>query len=67
MYRYSGNNEIRFKITDQEAELFHNAPYYYFYERGFINKPNIQTFGRWCLTHAAKTYKNEAIQSKLVR
>jgi hypothetical protein len=40
---------------------------YYFYERRFIDKLNIQTFGRWYLTHAANTYKNEASQVKLVR
>ena len=40
---------------------------YYFYECGFIDKPNIQTFGRRCLTHAANTYKNEAVQAKLAR
>jgi hypothetical protein len=65
MYRYSGDHEIRFKITDKEAELFNDLAYY-FYERGFIDKPNTQTFGRGCLTYAANTYENEAIQNKLV-
>ncbi|HEY9387385.1 MAG TPA: hypothetical protein VIP70_10120 [Nitrososphaeraceae archaeon] len=66
MDRYTGHHEIRFKITDKEAELFHDVAYY-FYERGCIDKPNIQTFGRWCLTRAANTYKNEVIQAKLIR
>jgi len=67
MYRYSGGHEIRFKITDQEFELFQDTAYYLFYEMHILRKPNIQEYTRWCINHVAKENQQWVAQSELVQ
>jgi hypothetical protein len=67
MYRYKGDKEIRFKITDQEYEILQEIAYQ-FYKRGIINKPNIQALGRWSIIEQTlNRYRDFAIQAKVVR
>jgi hypothetical protein len=67
MYRYKGDKEIRFKITDQEDEILQEIAYE-FYKRGIIKKPNIQALGRWSIIEQTlNRYRDFAIQSKIVR
>jgi hypothetical protein len=67
MYKYARNKEIRFKITDQEAELFQDTANYFYYDKHIIQKPNIQELARGCIKHAANANRDLVIQSKLVR
>jgi hypothetical protein len=67
MYRYKGDKEIRFKITDQEDEILQEIAYQ-FYKRGIIKKPNIQALGRWSIIEQTlNRYRDFAIQTKIVR
>jgi hypothetical protein len=67
MYRYKGEKEIRFKITDQEDEILQEIAYQ-FYKRGIIYKPNIQALGRWSIIEQTlNRYRDFAIQTKIVR
>jgi hypothetical protein len=65
MYRYKGDKEIRFKITDQEAELFQDTANYFYYEKHMLQKPNIQELARWCIKQTVNASQDLVIQSKL--
>jgi hypothetical protein len=67
MYRYKGDKEIRFKITDQEAKLFQEAADYFYYEKRILQKPNIQELARWCIKNAVNASRDLVIQAKQVR
>jgi hypothetical protein len=61
------DKEIRFKITDQEDEILQEIAYQ-LYKIGVINKPNIQTLGRWSIIEQTlNRYRDFAIQAKIVR
>jgi hypothetical protein len=65
MYRYKGDKEIRFKITDQEDKVLQGIAYQ-FYKRGIINKPNIQALGRWSIIEQTLNRNRElAIEAKI--
>jgi hypothetical protein len=67
MYRYKGDKEIRFKITDQEDEILQEIAYQ-LYKIGIIKKPNIQALGRWSIIdQTLNRYRDFAIQAKVVR
>jgi hypothetical protein len=67
MYRYKGDKEIRFKITDQEDEILQEIAYQ-LYKRGIIKKPNIQALGKWSIIEQTlNRYRDSAIQAKVVR
>jgi hypothetical protein len=67
MYRYSGDHEIRFKITDKEAKLFQDIANYFYYEKHILQKPNIQELARWCIKNAVNASQDLVIQAKEVR
>jgi tRNA uridine 5-carbamoylmethylation protein Kti12 len=67
MYRYKGDKEIRFKITDQEAELFQDTANYFYYEKHMLQKPNIQEMARWCIKQAVNASQDLVIRAKLAR
>jgi hypothetical protein len=67
MYRYSGDHEIRFKITDKEAKLFQDIANYFYYEKHILQKPNIQELDRWCIKNAVNASQDLVIQAKEVR
>ena len=67
MYRYKGDKEIRFKITDQEDEILQEIAYQ-FYKRGIIKKPNIQALGRWSIIEQTLNGNRDfAIQAKIAQ
>jgi hypothetical protein len=67
MYRYKGDKEIRFKITDQEDEILQEIAYQ-LYKIGIIKKPNIQALGRWSIIEQTlNRYRDFAIQAKVIR
>jgi hypothetical protein len=66
MKRYSKQSEVRFKVTDQQAEIFRDTAWY-LYESHMLDKPNIQSFGRWCMNYVSRLYGGGVIQSKVIR
>jgi hypothetical protein len=66
MKRYSRQSEVRFKVTDQQAEIFRDTAWY-LYESHMLDKPNIQSFGRWCMNYVCRLYGGGVIQSKVIR
>jgi hypothetical protein len=66
MKRYSRQSEVRFKVTDQQAEIFRDTAWY-LYESHMLDKPNIQSFGRWCMDYVSRLYGGGVIQSKVIR
>jgi hypothetical protein len=39
----------------------------YLYEYNLMEKPNIQSFGRWCMDHVCKEYGESVIESKIMK
>jgi hypothetical protein len=66
MKRYAGQNEVRFKVTDKQKEIYDETASY-LYENNMIDKPNIQSFGRWCMDHVCKTYRLSVLGSKIIK
>jgi hypothetical protein len=56
MRRYAGQNEVRFKVTDKQGEIYRETACY-FYENSLMEKSNIQSFGRWCMDYICKLYR----------
>jgi hypothetical protein len=50
MRRYAGQNEVRFKVTDKQAEIYRETACY-FYENSLMEKSNIQSLedGAWIM------------------
>jgi hypothetical protein len=66
MKRYAGQNEVRFKITDKQKEIYDETAWY-LYENNMIDKSNIQSFGRWCMDYVCRIYRPAAIHSKMLK
>ena len=66
MKRYAGQNEVRFKVTDKQKEIYDETAHY-LYENNIIDKPNIQSFGRWCTDIVCKNYRLSVLQSKIIK
>jgi hypothetical protein len=64
--RYAGQNEVRFKVTDKKMETYRQTASY-LYEYNLMEKPNIQSFGRWCMDHVCKEYGESVIQLKITK
>ena len=60
MKRYAGQKEVRFKVIDQQAEIFYEIDWY-LYENRIMDKSNIQTFGRWCMDYVYRMYRPSVI------
>jgi hypothetical protein len=39
----------------------------YLYENNLMEKPNIQSFGRWCMEHVCNEYRQSVIESKIMK
>jgi hypothetical protein len=48
MRKYAGFHEIRFKIPDYHFQMLQDMAMY-LYEAKVIDKPNLQSFGRFCI------------------
>jgi hypothetical protein len=48
MRKYDGFHEIRFKIPDYHFQMLQDMAMY-LYEAKVIDKPNLQSFGRFCI------------------
>jgi hypothetical protein len=48
MHKYAGLHEIRFKIPDYHFQMFQDMAMY-LYEAKAIDKPNLHSFGRFCI------------------
>ena len=66
MRRYAGQNEVRFKVTDKQKKIYDETAWY-LYENNIIDKPNIQSFGRWCTDNVCKTYRLSVVESKILK
>jgi hypothetical protein len=65
MRRYAGQNEVQFKVTDRDIELYRETAWY-LYENNQTDKSNIQSFGRWCMDFVCKYYRPEIIRSNMM-
>ena len=66
MKRYAGQNEVRFKVTDKQKEIYDETASY-LYENNVIDKSNIQSFGRWSMDFVCKNYRLSVLQSKIIK
>jgi len=66
MYIYAGHHEVRFKITDDEAELSQEIANLLFIS-GKINKPNKQALAKWSLMQTLEKNRDLVIQTRLER
>ena len=66
MRRYAGQNEVRFKVTDKQAEIYRETACY-FYENSLMEKSNIQSFGRWCMDYVCKNYRPAVLHSNMMK
>jgi hypothetical protein len=64
--RYTQQNEVRFKVTDKQKEIYLETAGY-LYENNLMEKPNIQSFGRWCMDYVCKMYRFSVIESKIMK
>jgi hypothetical protein len=64
--RYAGQNEVRFKVTDKKMEIYRETAQY-LYENNLTEKPNIQSFGRWCMDNVCNTYRPAVIHSNMMK
>jgi hypothetical protein len=60
MKRYAGQNEVRFKVTDKQMEIYDETAWY-------LYENNIQSFGRWCMDYFCKFYRQGVIESKIMK
>jgi hypothetical protein len=66
MKRYAGQNEVRFKVTDKQKEIYDETAWY-LYENNVMEKSNIQSFGRWCMDYVCRIYRPAVIHSKMMK
>jgi hypothetical protein len=66
MKRYAGQNEVRFKVTDKQKEIYDETAWY-LYENNVMEKSNIQSFGRWCMDYICRIYRPAVIHSKMMK
>jgi hypothetical protein len=66
MKRYAGQNEVRFKVTDKQKEIYDETACY-LYENNMIDKSNIQCFVRWCMDYVCKVYRPSVIHSNMIK
>jgi hypothetical protein len=65
MRRYAGQNEVRFKVTDRDIELYRETAS--LYENHMLDKSNIQSFGRWSMDFVCKCYRPAIIHSNMMK
>jgi hypothetical protein len=63
MRKYDGFHEIRFKIPDYHFQMLQDMATY-LYEAKAIDKPNLQSFGRFCIMQVTNAYLSQMCQWK---
>jgi hypothetical protein len=53
-------------MTDKKMETYRDTALY-LYEYNLMEKPNIQSFGRWCMDYVCKEYGVSVFESKLMK
>jgi hypothetical protein len=66
MRKYAGFHEIRFKIPDYHFQMLQDMAMY-LYEAKAIDKPNLQSFGRFCIMQVTNAYLSQMCQWKSAR
>jgi hypothetical protein len=66
MRRYLGQNEVRFKVTDKQRDIYLETAWY-LYENNKMDKSNIQSFGRWCMDYVCQVYRLSVLESKAMK
>jgi hypothetical protein len=66
MRRYAGQKEVRFKVTDKKIEIYRDTASY-LYKYNLMEKPDIQSFGRWCMEYVCNKYRQSVIESKILK
>jgi hypothetical protein len=64
--RYAEQNEVRFKITDKKKDTYLKTALY-LYENNQMEKPNIQSLGRWCMDSVCNAYRPAIIHSNMMK
>jgi hypothetical protein len=57
---------VRFKVTDKKMETYQRTASY-LYEYNLMEKPNIHSFGRWCMDYVCKEYGLPVIESEIMK
>jgi hypothetical protein len=65
MRRYTGQNEVRFKVTDRNMKMYLETAIY-LYENNVIDKSDIQSLGRWCLDQVCGNYRKTVIHANMM-
>jgi hypothetical protein len=63
MRKYAGFHEIRFKIPDYHFQMLQDMATY-LYEAKAIDKPNLHSFGRFCIMQVTNAYLSQMCQWK---
>jgi hypothetical protein len=66
MRKYAGFHEIRFKIPDYHFQMLQDMTMY-LYEAKAIDKPNLHSFGRFCIMQVTNAYLGLMCQWKSAR
>jgi hypothetical protein len=66
MRRYAEQNEVRFKVTDKQKEIYLETARY-LYEINKMDKSNIQSFGRWCMDYVCQVYRFAVLESNVMK
>jgi hypothetical protein len=66
MRKCAGFHEIRFKIPDYHFQMLQDMAMY-LYEAKAIDKPNLQSFGRFCIMQITNAYLAQMCQWKSTR
>jgi hypothetical protein len=66
MRKYADFHEVRFKIPDYHFQMLEDMATY-LYEAKAINKPNLQSFGRFCIIQVTNAHLGLMCQWKSAR
>jgi hypothetical protein len=66
MRKYAGFHEIRFKIPDYHFQMLQDMAMY-LYEAKAIDKPNLQSFGRFSIMTVTNAYLSQMCQWRSAR
>jgi hypothetical protein len=66
MRNYAGFHEVRFKIPDYHFQMLQDMAMY-LYEAKAIDKPNLQSFGRFCIMQVTNAHLGHMCQWKSAR
>jgi hypothetical protein len=53
-------------VTDKKMGIYKDIALY-LYENNLMEKPNLQSFGRWCMDFVDRYYRQSVIESKMMK